>query len=107
MVVLRGIIGVATPPIVSIDSVSGVTSSSSRSLTSPREHAGLDGRTDRHHLVGVDALVRLLAEELLHQLLNPRHARLSADQDDLIDLAPAPMPASFNASLAGSDASAR
>ncbi len=35
MVVLRGIIGVATPPIVSIDSVSGVTSSSSRSFTSP------------------------------------------------------------------------
>ena len=35
MVVLRGIIAVATPPIVSIERVSGVTSSRSRSLTSP------------------------------------------------------------------------
>ena len=28
------------------------------------QHAGLDGRADRHDLVGVDALVRLLAVEL-------------------------------------------
>ncbi len=35
IVVLRGIIGVATPPRVSIASVSGVTSSSSKSFTSP------------------------------------------------------------------------
>src|SRR5439155_1051627 len=35
IVVLRGIIGVATPPSVSIASVSGVTSSKSRSFTSP------------------------------------------------------------------------
>ena len=35
IVVLRGIICVATPPSVSMDRVSGVTSSSSRSLTSP------------------------------------------------------------------------
>ena len=36
IVVLRGINGVLTPPSVSIPSVSGVTSSSSTSLTSPR-----------------------------------------------------------------------
>ena len=35
IVVLRGISGVATPPRVSMPSVSGVTSSSSTSLTSP------------------------------------------------------------------------
>ena len=35
-----------------------------------REHARLDGRAHRHHLVGVDPLVGLLAEELLHQLLH-------------------------------------
>jgi hypothetical protein len=35
MVVLRGIIGVATPPAVSMESVSGVTSSRSTSFTSP------------------------------------------------------------------------
>ena len=43
---------------------SGVTSSSSTSLTSPREHAALDRRADRHDLVRVHAAVRLLAEEL-------------------------------------------
>ena len=41
---------------------------------------------DRDDLVGVDALVRLLAEELLHALLHRRHAGHAADQDDLVDL---------------------
>ena len=35
------------------------------------QHAGLDRGADRHHLVRVDALVRLLAEELLHRLAAP------------------------------------
>jgi len=43
--------------------VSGVTSSRRTSLTSPLEHAALDGRADGHDLVGIDALVRLLADE--------------------------------------------
>ena len=34
------------------------------SLTSPVSTAALHGRADRDDLVGVDALVRLLAEEL-------------------------------------------
>ena len=52
------------------------------------EDAGLDGRADGHDLVGVDALVRLLAaEELLDRLLDGRHARLAADEDDLVDVA--------------------
>jgi hypothetical protein len=74
IVVLRSISGVATPPSVSMLSVSGVTSSSSTSLTSPPEHARLDRRADRHDLVRVDALVRLLAEELLHLRCTGRHA---------------------------------
>ncbi len=65
---------------------SGVTSSSSTSLTSPREHAGLDRGTDRNRFVGVNVLTRLLAEELVHLLLHERHARLAADEDDLGDV---------------------
>ena len=63
MVVFRGIIGVAMLPAVSMARVSGVTSSRSTSLTSPCEHAGLDGGADGHDFVRVHALVRLLAGE--------------------------------------------
>src|SRR5216684_1129547 len=38
------------------------------------EHAGLHGSADRHHLVRVDAAVRVFAEETLDRLLNERHA---------------------------------
>ena len=52
------------------------------------EDAGLDRRADRHDLVGVDALVRLLAaEHLLDRLDHRRHAGHAADQDDLVDVA--------------------
>ncbi len=51
------------------------------------EHAGLDRRADRDHFVGVDALMGLLAEELLHHLLDLGHAGHAADQDHLVDLA--------------------
>ena len=51
-----------------------------------RQHRGLDRRADGHDLVGVHALVRLLAEELLHGLDDLRHAGHAADQDDLVDL---------------------
>ena len=51
------------------------------------QHAGLDGRADGHDLVRVDALVRLLAaEHLLDRLDDGRHARLTADEDDLVDV---------------------
>ena len=51
------------------------------------QHAGLDRRADRDDFVRVDALVRLLAEELLHDLLHLGHAGHAADEDDLVDLA--------------------
>jgi hypothetical protein len=51
-----------------------------------RQHAGLNRRADRHHLIGVDALVRLLAEQLLHDLLDLRHAGHAADQNHFVDL---------------------
>ena len=51
------------------------------------EHAGLDRGADGDDLVRVDALVGLLAEELLHDFLDLRHAGHAADEDDLVDLA--------------------
>ena len=52
----------------------------------PGEHRTLDGRADRHDLVGVHAAVRLLAEDRLHQLLHLRHASRAAHQHHLIHL---------------------
>jgi hypothetical protein len=49
---------VNTPPSVSMPSDSGVTSSSSTSLTSPASTPRLDGGAHGHHLVRVHALVR-------------------------------------------------
>ena len=86
IVVLRSISFVITPPLVSIPSVSGVTSSSSTSLTSPAEHARLDRGADRHDLVRVDAAVGLLAGELLDLLLHGRHPRHATDEHDVLDL---------------------
>ena len=55
---------VITPPSVSMPSDSGVTSSSSDVLHLAGQYRALDGRADGDDLVRVDALVRLLAEEL-------------------------------------------
>ena len=50
------------------------------------EHAPLDCGSERHDLVGVDALVGFLAEQLADELLHLRHAGGSADQHHLVDL---------------------
>ena len=50
------------------------------------EHAALDGRADRHDLIGVDAAMGLAPEELLHRLDDLGHAGHAADQDHLVDL---------------------
>jgi hypothetical protein len=50
------------------------------------QHAGLDRRADGDDFIRVDALVRLLAEQLLHDFLDLRHAGHAADQNDFIDL---------------------
>jgi hypothetical protein len=65
------------------------------------EHAGLDGRAHGHDFVGVDALVRLLAEELPSPSSHLGHAGHAADQNDLVDLASL-TPASLRAALQGS-----
>ncbi|AER56389.1 putative NAD-specific glutamate dehydrogenase [Pseudoxanthomonas spadix BD-a59] len=51
------------------------------------QHAALDRGAQRHGLVGVDVLARLLAEELGHRCLYLGHAGLAADQDHLADVA--------------------
>ena len=50
------------------------------------ENPGLNGGTDRNHLVRVHPFVRLPAEQFLHGLLHLRHAGLATDQDDFIDI---------------------
>ena len=51
------------------------------------EHAGLDRGADGDDLVRVDALVRILADQLLHLLLHGRHAGHAADEHDVLDVA--------------------
>ena len=50
------------------------------------QHAGLDGGADGDDLVGVDALVGLLAGEALDQVLDGGHAGRAADEDDVVDV---------------------
>src|ERR1700733_8349591 len=69
IVVLRSMMRGNTPPSVAL------------------QHAGLDRGTDGHDFVGIDALVRLLAEQLLHHFLDLRHAGHAADQHHFADLA--------------------
>ena len=88
IVVLRSISLVNTPPLVSMPSDSGVTSSSRTSLTSPLQHTGLQRRADGDDLVRVDALVRLLAAgQLLDQLGHGGHAGGATDEHDVVDVA--------------------
>ena len=88
MVVLRSISLVITPPRVSMPSDNGVTSSEQHvGLAAQQELRPLDGGADGDHFVGIDALVALLAEDFLDQLLHARHARHAADQHHLVDVA--------------------
>ena len=51
------------------------------------QHTRLNGRTDRHHFIGIDALVGLFAAgQFAHQLLHHRHARRAADQHHFVDI---------------------
>ena len=50
------------------------------------QRAGLQGRADRHDLVGVDALLGVLARQLAHQFLHRRNTRRAADQQHFVDL---------------------
>ena len=50
------------------------------------ERRALKRRAGGDDLVRVHALVRILAEELLHRLLHGGHARHAADEDDVVDV---------------------
>ncbi len=52
-----------------------------------RQHARLNRRADGDHLVGVDALMRLLARDLAHHLLHFGDARRATHQHHLVDIA--------------------
>ena len=86
IVVLRSMSRVKTPPSVSMPRLKWRHVEQHDVLDVALQHAGLDRRAGRHHLVGVDALVRLLAEELRHFLDHLRHAGHAADQHHLVDL---------------------
>ncbi len=49
------------------------------------EHAGLQGRAGCYHLVGIHSLVRLLAGQLLDELLDSGHARRTSNQDEVVE----------------------
>ncbi len=48
--------------------------------------AALDGRADGDDFIGIDVAVRIFSEDLLDGFDDARHARLSADQHDFVDL---------------------
>jgi hypothetical protein len=50
------------------------------------QYAGLDRSAHSNHFVRINAFVRLLAEQLLHDLLDLRHAGHAADQEGKPDL---------------------
>ena len=51
-----------------------------------RQHAALNRGTHGHHFVGVDALARLLTEELFHFFLDARNPRRTTHEDHLVDI---------------------
>ena len=76
---------VVTPPSVSMPSESGVTSSSSTSFCSPVSTPPWIAAPIATTSSGFTALVRLLAEEVLDDLLDLRDARRAADENHLVD----------------------
>ena len=50
------------------------------------QHAPLDRRAQCHDLVGIDALVRLLVEELLDEFLHLRNPGRATDEHDLVNV---------------------
>ena len=88
IVVLRSISLVMMPPLVSMPRRQRGDVEQQDVLDLALEHAGLQRGTDRDDLVGVDALVRLLAAgQLADQVDDGGHPGGATDQDDVVDLA--------------------
>ncbi len=86
MVVLRSMILVQTPPMVSMPRDSGVTSSSSRPLTSPPSTPPWIAAPIATHSSGLMPLKGSLPMMLLDSFLNSGDTGGAADQEDLVDL---------------------
>jgi len=71
-VVFLGIIGVATPPKVSIESVSG-SHPKAKCLLRRLENAGLHRGAERHDFIRINPFVRFFAEQLLDRFLDRGH----------------------------------
>ena len=85
IVVLRGIRFVITPPSVSTPRAQRRNIQQQDIVHFACQNASLNRRADRHDLIGVDALVRLLTiGQRANQVLHHRHARRAAHQDDLV-----------------------
>jgi hypothetical protein len=87
IVVFFSISLVMTPPRVSMPSDSGVTSSSSTSLTSPPSTPPWMAAPMATASSGLTSLRGSLPKKSFDLLLHLRHAGLTADQDHLVDLA--------------------
>ena len=87
MVVLRSMSLVMTPPLVSMPSDSGVTSSSSTSLTSPFSTPAWTAAPMATTSSGLTALLGSLPVKLVHHLLHGGHAGGTADQDHVVESA--------------------
>ena len=83
---LRSISRVNTPPSVSMPSDSGVTSSSSTSLTSPFSTPPWIAAPTATTSSGLTPRCGSRPKKLLHRLDDLRHAGHAADQDHLVDL---------------------
>ncbi len=92
MVELRWMSFETTPPIVSMPSDRGVTSSSNLSSTCARKDAGLNRRAQRDHFVRIQFGVRLGAEQRFHRLPDQRDPRRPAHQHNFVDLLHASRP---------------
>ena len=86
MVELRMMIFDITPPIVSIPSESGVTSSSSMSRLPVMRMSAWTAAPSATTSSGFSSLCGVLAEQFADQTTDQRNARGAADQHDLVNL---------------------
>ena len=87
IVVLRSMSLVITPPLVSMPSDSGVTSSSRTSLTSPLSTPAWMAAPTATTSSGLTDLFGSLPVSAEHELLHGGHAGRATDEDDVVDLA--------------------
>lgn len=85
MVVLRSIIGRHSAA-VSMERVRGSDVEQQHVADVAEQHAALNGRAPRHNLVRIDALVCLLAGELVSGFDDPGHAGHAAYENELVNV---------------------